>query len=84
MKPSASDSTSPFLTSAQLAARWKVSHDTIQKMRRTKTGPAWLQLVPRKYVYPLPVVEKWEAEHLTTAIPSPPKPKRTRRKKNGS
>lgn len=76
--PESQSPDSPFYTPAQLAAYLKLSDDSLQKMRLSGTGPPWVQLVPRRYLYRKIDVEEWLAKRRKRVAT-----KIHRRKKNG-
>lgn len=50
------------LNEKQLAARWGMSHRTLQGWRWRGVGPTWIKLGGH-VSYPLREVERYEAEH---------------------
>jgi hypothetical protein len=60
------------LNQLQLARRWSMSPRTLERWRWTGVGPRFLK-VGKRVVYPLAVVEAFEAELLhastTTVVP---------------
>lgn len=58
-----------WLTTADLAARWRVSAETIRTWRFRKTGPRYFKPAgPRgKTLYDLADIEAWEAQRRVAA-----------------
>lgn len=51
------------LSQTELAARWNISHRTLERWRTTGEGPRFIRLIGR-IVYRLEDVEAYEAEQL--------------------
>lgn len=51
------------LNQIELAARWKISHRTLERWRWLGEGPRYLKIGGR-VVYRVEDVEAWEAQHL--------------------
>ena len=56
------------LSQIELAARWNISHRTLERWRTSGEGPRFLRLVGR-IVYRLEDVEAFEAEQTRSAEP---------------
>ncbi len=54
------------LSQIELAARWNISHRTLERWRTSGEGPRFLRLVGR-IVYRLEDVEAFEAEQIRSA-----------------
>jgi predicted DNA-binding transcriptional regulator AlpA len=54
-------STSRFLTTADLAARYRTTPPTVRYWRHVGTGPRGVK-IGRRVLYPLAEVERWERE----------------------
>jgi hypothetical protein len=54
------------LSQIELAARWNISHRTLERWRTSGEGPRFLRLVGR-IVYRLEDVEAFEAEQMRSA-----------------
>lgn len=55
------------LTTEELAARWKMSPQTLENWRSQGTGPEYVKLGAAKsssVIYRLSDIEKWERKHL--------------------
>jgi len=61
------DEHSTYLTPEQLAARWSYSVRTLANWRVKGTGPEYIRVGPRRVLYPLDVVSRWEAERQVAA-----------------
>ena len=59
-----------FLTQKDLARRWKVSHRTLERWRRTGQGPQFLKL-GWLVMYRASDVEAYEAEQLRSPSNQP-------------
>jgi len=53
-----------YLDSNELAERWRLKKETLANWRNRGKGPKYVKLTPRKILYPLSAVEKWESENL--------------------
>jgi hypothetical protein len=53
----------PHLLEQELAHRWRVSVRTLQRWRRSRSGPAFLRL-GRRIAYRVADVERFETAHL--------------------
>ena len=54
------------LTTEELAARWKMSPQTLENWRSQGTGPKYIKLGDAKsalVIYRLTDIEKWERKH---------------------
>ena len=49
-----------FLTSKELAKRWKMSEGTLRNWRATSQGPKFVIIGVRNVLYPLESIEKYE------------------------
>lgn len=58
---------SAHLTPAQLAERWGVAERTLDRQRVTGEGPRWCRVGPRKILYPITEVIRWEEQRLYTS-----------------
>ena len=52
-----------FLREGELAARWRVNVKTLQRWRYLSKGPDYAKFCGR-VVYPIEVIEAFEAQHL--------------------
>jgi hypothetical protein len=57
------------LTPEELAARWRVSVDTLRNWRSARTGPAY-QKIGRKIAYTLADVQSWELKRTVQSARS--------------
>jgi hypothetical protein len=51
------------LTADELATRWRMSPGSLQNWRTQGKGPKWIKF-GKRVLYPLAVVEKYEADRL--------------------
>lgn len=58
---------SPHLTPKQLAERLCVTERTLRRLALSADGPAFLRVGPRRILYPLAEVQRWEAARLAIA-----------------
>lgn len=49
----------------ELAVRWGYSVRTLANWRAAGTGPEYVRVGPRRVLYPLDSVIRWESEHIT-------------------
>ena len=59
------DNTPVFLTSADLARRWKMTNGAVQAMRRRGNGPPFVMLGPARIRYALDDVLAFEQRRFT-------------------
>lgn len=50
-----------YLSTSELAARWRMSIVTLKKWRARKYGPAWKKFPPRRVLYPMSNILEWES-----------------------
>src|SRR5215470_16414799 len=53
------DETEPYFTEQQFCERFRVTQRTAERWRRTGSGPPFVRLGPRKYIYPLNDLKIW-------------------------
>lgn len=53
----------PFLTPAQLSKALSVSLKTLERWRKSDTGPAYTRLATGRIRYPIVELDKWVREH---------------------
>jgi predicted site-specific integrase-resolvase len=61
--------TSPLVSSAELAARWRMTASTLCRWRRIGRGPSFLRLGGRVF-YPDAEVARYEQRHLGGSFPA--------------
>lgn len=50
-----------YLSTAELAARWRKSTVTLKRWRGNAYGPAWKKFPPRTVLYPMTAILEWES-----------------------
>lgn len=50
-----------YLSTKELALRWKKSTVTLKKWRAKNYGPAWTKFQPRTVLYPMSAILEWES-----------------------
>lgn len=56
--------TSTNLTPAELAERWGLCIGTLQNWRTAGHGPRFIKPSPKRVLYPVAEIEKWERNHM--------------------
>lgn len=55
---------SPHIPAEKLAERLSVSLRTVERWRVNGEGPCFLRVGPRRVIYPIAEIERWEAERM--------------------
>ena len=50
-----------YLSTNELAQRWRKSPVTLKKWRAKNYGPSWVKFPPRTLLYPMSAVIEWES-----------------------
>ena len=74
--PAKSTDPTSFRTPAQLANYLHLSVDSLYKMRINGEGPPFVQLVARRFLYPIDATEEWLTKQRKLKVV--PKPRRRR------
>ncbi len=52
-----------YLTTAELAARWRMSPKTLYHWRQKAYGPAAAKFLPRRVLYSMTAILEWESRN---------------------